>query len=900
MTDVQWRRVRELFDSAIELDRQDRAQWLNDVCGSDEDVRREVESLLQHEQRADAAFLLSPQVDGGRYGPARTAPDEPERLIGTSIGPYKLIRVLGCGGMSVVYLAVQARPRRHVAMKLMRAGFPSRSAWRRFEFESEILARLRHPNIAQVYEANTCQLSSGEFRITPRPFPAESSASPHSDRITAEAIAQADWRSAMLSVPYFVMEYVSNGGTITNFSRERNLSLRQRVKLFLQVCDGVGYGHARGVIHRDLKPANILVGEERPGNAGLSDPLVKLIDFGIARCTDVDLAKTTFRSDLNALMGTVQYMSPEQFGDDPLDIDVRSDVYALGVVLYELLCGCLPYDISHVPLATAARVVCENVPPAPSAVTRTSKRRAARRTWGSKGVYGTGIPPATRGGTDVPVCISDTGPTVVDGTAGSRDGSVLAPVRGDLERVVLKALEKDRERRYSSAAALGEDLRRWLNGEPVSARTAPMFSRLTRWMKRHPRLATGLSCGAVAMSVTLAMVHVGNFVPYHLVVTTNGREFDEITEQRHTNGNVAELRSIAGRTLHCWKTQSTDGIRSPALISRPDTFGGGKLVVLGIDDPSNPENAQLHGRLCYFDADGPYDEPIETLALEQHWLDAMTERQAWPTPESDSDRAYRTDCFAIAEAWCFDVFSEKNTEGKDAYPGIEVVTIHKRIAFTQSALRIYDLRGNLLFQTWMDVSIAGMEWLPKHRLLVCLGLKGDKLPKKHGWDIEGTHPYVVFAIQPKPGEIGLKWIHPHKPDWGPRATVPESRPAGPEWYRPKWYRLVCPPFLPQRGRNDSLELTPPQSDFPRADHVGVHFRFFNASGEKVAYEFTIAIRAQDGEVVPDSGIVDDFSQQFLEANPELMAPESVSLRLWDPKSSQPPCDPPSPPTGPRD
>ncbi|MDY7109629.1 MAG: serine/threonine-protein kinase [Planctomycetota bacterium] len=299
------------------------------------------------------------------------------------IGHYRLRQVIGSGGMAVVYLAVQEHPRRTVALKLMKSGVTSRSALRRFEYESQILARLRHPNIAQVYEAGTHDDGTG-------------------------------------GVPFFAMEYIAGARAITDYANEKSLGTRQRLELFAQVCDAVHHGHQKGIIHRDLKPGNILVD---------SSGEVKIIDFGVARATDSDMAVTTLQTDIGQLVGTVQYMSPEQCAADPADLDTRSDVYALGVVLFELLCRQLPYDVTRVAIHEAARMIREQTPARPSTINRT--------------------------------------------------------LRGDLETITLKAMEKERDRRYQSAGELAKDIQRYLNEEAIEARPPSVMYQLRVFARRH-------------------------------------------------------------------------------------------------------------------------------------------------------------------------------------------------------------------------------------------------------------------------------------------------------------------------------------------------------------------------------------------------------------------------------
>jgi serine/threonine protein kinase/tetratricopeptide (TPR) repeat protein len=326
-------------------------------------------------------------------------PKSPERIAG-----FRLLGIIGSGGMGKVYLAIQDRPRRHVALKVMKGSAVSEQALRRFEFEAELLARLVHPGIAQIYEAGTFDDGEG-------------------------------------AAPYFAMEYVPSPRTITGHCREKKMSTREIVSAMVHVCEAVGFGHGKGIIHRDLKPGNILVGSS-------GDP--KIIDFGVARSTDSDKS-ITMQTDVHAIVGTLQYMAPEQCTGDVLDLDTSADVYALGITLYQLLTGKLPYEITGQPLTSAIRIVSETVP--------------------------------------------------------QRIGSIDKSLAGDLDVIVQKSLAKDRADRYRTASELGDDLRRWLNDESISAAPPTLMVLVRRAIRRNKGLAVAAS-GMVALLAISIVVGV--------------------------------------------------------------------------------------------------------------------------------------------------------------------------------------------------------------------------------------------------------------------------------------------------------------------------------------------------------------------------------------------------------
>lgn len=308
------------------------------------------------------------------------------RSLPAYIAGYRIRRVIASGGMGTVFEATQEQPERVVAVKVMRQGIASRSALRRFEYEAQLLGRLQHPGIARIYEAGMHETAHG-------------------------------------AVPYFAMEYVDGAKSITRYAIDNELSLADRLKLLVKVCEALHHGHQKGIIHRDLKPGNILVDSEgRP----------RVIDYGVARATDSDIAQTTMHTSAGELVGTLQYMSPEQCEADPARIDTRTDVYSLGVVLFEVLTRALPYNLKNVSLLKATE------------------------------------------------CIRSTAPTKL--------GTIDRVLRGDLETIVDKALAKEPEARYASAQELADDIRRFLNHQPIVARP-PSTVYLIRKFARRNRLA---------------------------------------------------------------------------------------------------------------------------------------------------------------------------------------------------------------------------------------------------------------------------------------------------------------------------------------------------------------------------------------------------------------------------
>jgi serine/threonine protein kinase/WD40 repeat protein len=403
--------AKEIFLTALEIAAPGARQaFLDSACGGDAALQRQIEELLEH-QAALGSFLQTPAA-----GPTVQDPPASARP-GTVIGPYKLIEHIGEGGMGTVWMAQQTEPvKRVVALKVIKAGMDSKQIIARFEAERQALALMDHPNIARVLDGGTTKGEPGG--VSP-------------------------------GRPYFVMDLVK-GAPITEYCDEHRLTPRQRVELFLPVCQALQHAHQKGIIHRDLKPSNVLV--------ALYDgkPVPKVIDFGVAKAAGQSLTDKTLVTGFGAIVGTLEYMSPEQAEVNQLDIDTRSDIYSLGVLLYELLTGSPPFSrtkLEKAGMLEMLRVIREQEPTMPSTKLSTAE----------------GLP-------------------TLAANRGTEPAKLTRLVRGELDWIAMKALEKDRDRRYETANGLARDIQRYLNDEPVQACPPSAGYRLKKFMRKHQRV----------------------------------------------------------------------------------------------------------------------------------------------------------------------------------------------------------------------------------------------------------------------------------------------------------------------------------------------------------------------------------------------------------------------------
>ncbi len=718
-----WDSVEKCFAACIELDEQKQKEYLESLREQDEALFQEVSSLLDHDRA-----VTSRKASEERR---RTASEStiawwnPEELVNKQLRDLFIKDILGEGGMGVVYLGEQKSTRRAVAVKVLRMGLGSTTALKRFDYETRILANLDHPNICKIHYAGKWRRPADGKRRT--------------------------------EVPYFVMEYLKKAHSLSEHVKKHQPTMRPRLELFLQVCDAIDHGHRNGIIHRDIKPANVLV--DAAGN-------VKVIDFGVARCTNHDIAVTTMQTDTGQLVGTLQYMSPEQLeGHDRL-IDTRSDIYALGLLLYELVCEAKPYDLSSTSLAQAVTTLRENPPRKPSLV--------------------------------------------------------KPHLKGDLEHVVLKALEKNPMARYQTVESFADDVRSYLVGDPVSAKAPGLWRRTLRYAGRHPAVFSGI----VGLAICISWIAIGLGVTWYLRQTPA-----EIVIPK--GSDTARLFSIGGSLLHEWESVVVEDTFN-GLVSRAEELGGGSVIVLTLE--SRADSSQL---AAVYDAENPGDAPLWTAKVR---MDEM--------PPQLPQSKYRAEDFASQIQMCEDFFPER--------PGRELLVVFNHVPYSPAVIRIYDLNGQVLWQIWHD-GPPRTYYLRSTGLLVFFATNGEApwRCREFNRDLDDLHwqqPYVIFAARPSLGSIDRRLL--------PCRT--NGKDVG-----LAWYRCLLPPetaakFEPVRFRGTA----PHRQKYESSRFFSVHFGFSDETRSSVEI-----IVDEHGNEVPETRVYGDGYRK----HPELKDLEPIYL-----------------------
>ncbi|MBL8747213.1 MAG: serine/threonine protein kinase [Phycisphaerae bacterium] len=655
-------RVHELARRVLHEPKGRREEFLRAESGGDEVLRRAVEAHLRELESVTLAPSVgtgtpigrepSPAIGDGWRGGADESSGEPR-----SFGNYRLLSLLGEGGMGVVYLAEQARTRRRVALKLVRAGLASPRVLRRFELEVQALGRLEHPNIARIFEAGTAETATG-------------------------------------AQPFFAMEFVK-GASITEHAALNRLSIADRLRLMIEVCAAVQHAHLKGVIHRDLKPGNVLVTDEGR---------VKVLDFGVARLSEGD-ASATMATQAGQMVGTLPYMSPEQLLADPDSVDTRSDVYSLGVILYEMLTGCLPHDFSSRSLADAVKTATEESPVSPRAHN--------------------------------------------------------PHLSGEVGLITMKALERERDRRYQSPAELAEDIQRFLDDEPIRA-TAPSRWYLARKFAKRNR---ALVVGTIAVGAALTAGLVGT--AWQAVVTARERDRAVAAEAR------AERERAVARREERVSSATNTFLQTMLTSADPEQAQGREVTVREVVDIAASsigtelqDQPVVEGRLrktlgATYRSLGAYDKAMEQLDRSVALLSEHAGADRLETLHARRERsAVRTELAQLDEA---------ETEAREVVATLEKVygpeyseTVRARLDLARIAAERGDMKaGEALLREMLPTAerVLGREdatvLTARHNLGTCLKdqgrleeaeqvLRGVLADRRR---VQGdSHPETLFTI----------------------------------------------------------------------------------------------------------------------------------------------------------
>jgi len=530
-----------LFEAARQLKSGgQREAFLAQACAGDTELQRRLEDLLSANEVADKFLKSASRSAGSLFAAGRSkisttetgADAAADEQVGKKIGPYKILQRIGEGGGGLVYMAEQEKPiGRRVALKVIKLGMDTKSVIARFDAERQALALMEHPNIARVLDAGATEAGR----------------------------------------PYFVMELV-RGVRITEYCDQNNLDTRWRLALFMQICSAIQHAHQKGIIHRDIKPSNILV----TMHDGV--PVPKVIDFGIAKAVEGRLTEQTLFTAYEQIIGTPAYMSPEQAEMSGLDVDTRSDIYSLGVLLYELLTGRTPFDAKELVksgLEEMRRTLREREPQRPSSILTTLH-----------------------------------GPELT-ATAAHRHAEppkLISTLKGDLDWIVMKTLEKDRKRRYETANGLAMDVQRYLNNEPVTARPPSRLYRLQKLVRRNQVVF------ASGTAVALALI-AGLGISTWLFIEERRAEQNEfaLRQQSELREKITQMALLASQEEYA----DADALLAKAPLDQPSLEGAVVLRALGewhARENRWPQAAQRLENLLRVDGiDGPDVETLDCL-----------------------------------------------------------------------------------------------------------------------------------------------------------------------------------------------------------------------------------------------------------------------------------------------